>query len=132
MKNWIALTLAFWIGMWLSFLMLFTVHGQGFGLDKQERKREYQKAREATPRNPIPLSVVYCESGGDLRAQNPTSSAGGRYQILTSTWAVSLPSNRFVQIAGGNKGPRWSSRLLQDRVAWNIVRRDGLGAWSCA
>ncbi len=99
---------------------------------KCEAKAEYQKARKHTPRNPIPAYIVSCESGGQLRAQNSSSSAGGRYQILTSTWAVSLPSPRFIRIAGGNKGPRWSSRLLQDRVALRIAQRDGLSAWACA
>lgn len=99
---------------------------------KCEAKREYQKARKHTPRHPIPIHVVMCESGGDLRAQNPTSSAGGRYQILTSTWAAFLPSDRFIRIAGGNRGPRWSSRLLQDRVALNVLHGQGLGAWECA
>ncbi len=99
---------------------------------KCKAKREYRKARKHTPREPIPTYITMCESGGNLRAQNPSSTAGGRYQILTSTWAVSLPRPRFIRAAGGDQGPRWSSRLLQDRVALKIARRDGLSAWSCA
>lgn len=33
-----------------------------------------------------PCSVLACESGGNLTAQNPTSSASGKWQILDSTW----------------------------------------------
>jgi hypothetical protein len=31
--------------------------------------------------------IFFAESGGDWRAQNPTSSASGGYQFLDSTWA---------------------------------------------
>lgn len=33
-----------------------------------------------------PCSVMMCESGGDIRAENPTSTASGKWQILDSTW----------------------------------------------
>lgn len=91
-----------------------------------------QKLRAHISRHPIPDATMLCESGGNLRAQNPNSSAGGRYQILASTWAVSLPKAKWVWLAGGDKGPRWSSRLLQDIVAGIIYRRDGPDAWSCS
>ena len=34
----------------------------------------------------IPAYIVMCESGGDYSAVNPSSGAGGAYQILPSTW----------------------------------------------
>lgn len=35
-----------------------------------------------------PCSVLRCENpAGDLRAQNPTSSASGKWQVIRSTWA---------------------------------------------
>ena len=34
----------------------------------------------------IPESIVMCESGGNFDAVNPSSGAGGAYQILPSTW----------------------------------------------
>ncbi|MFZ0041437.1 MAG: peptidoglycan-binding protein, partial [Solirubrobacteraceae bacterium] len=34
----------------------------------------------------IPSGIVDCESGGNYSAVNPSSGAGGAYQILPSTW----------------------------------------------
>lgn len=34
-----------------------------------------------------PMRVVMCESGGSYTAENPSSTASGRYQILDSSWA---------------------------------------------
>ena len=34
----------------------------------------------------IPQAIVMCESGGNFGAVNPSSGAGGAYQILPSTW----------------------------------------------
>ena len=34
----------------------------------------------------IPTYIVMCESGGNYRAYNASSGAGGAYQILPSTW----------------------------------------------
>lgn len=31
-------------------------------------------------------AIARCESGGDYGAENPTSTASGRYQVLDSTW----------------------------------------------
>ena len=69
------------------------------------------------------------ESGGGLHTPAGDGLGGGRYQIIPSTWRVSLPSARFIRLAGGDKGPIMSSRLLQDKVAWTIWKRDGRGAW---
>lgn len=33
-----------------------------------------------------PANVVACESHGDYRAENPRSSASGKYQIVDGTW----------------------------------------------
>lgn len=101
----------------------------------------YRKLRRSTPRDPLPAYIVACESHGSLRAQNP-SGAGGRYQIMPSTWEANLPSRRFVRVAqsveyrfrrpGHDEGPTWSERLLQDKVAGTIAARSGYSPWSCA
>lgn len=31
-------------------------------------------------------AIAECESGGDYNAENPTSSASGKYQVLSGTW----------------------------------------------
>ncbi len=70
----------------------------------------------------IPTYIVMCESGGNYRALNPSSGAGGAYQIIPSTWR-----------AYGGKGlPHEASKAEQDRIARLIWENDGPNAWSCA
>jgi septal ring factor EnvC (AmiA/AmiB activator) len=71
----------------------------------------------------IPTYIVMCESGGNYRALNRSSMAGGAYQIIPSTWE-----------AYGGEGPyaHLASKAEQDRIAAIIWREDGPGAWSCA
>jgi septal ring factor EnvC (AmiA/AmiB activator) len=70
----------------------------------------------------IPTYIVMCESGGDYSALNPTSGAGGAYQILPSTWK-----------AYGGKGlPHEASKAEQDRIAAEIWADSGGSAWVCA
>lgn len=105
------------------------------------------KLRRSTPREPIPTYITACESGFYLRAHND-SGAGGRYQIMPGTWRANLPSRLWIRISEGlthnaakrrmrhrghlDKGPRWSSRLLQDKVAETIYAEQGPSPWSCA
>ena len=70
----------------------------------------------------IPTYIVICESGGNYRALNPSSGAGGAYQILPSTWRA----------YGGTGLPPPASKREQDRIAALIWKNDGPGAWSCA
>ena len=70
----------------------------------------------------IPQAIVMCESGGNYSALNPSSGAGGAYQILPSTWK-----------AYGGKGlPHLASKTDQDRIAALIWRDSGPSAWVCA
>ena len=70
----------------------------------------------------IPSYIVMCESGGNYGALNPSSGAGGAYQIIPSTWRA----------YGGQGLPHEASKAEQDRIAAIIWREDGPGAWSCA
>jgi len=90
------------------------------------------KLRKVTPRNPIPMYIVMCESGNQLHRAAADGLGGGRYQIIPTTWIANLPRPRIQRIAGGDKGPIWSSKLLQDLVAAKIWRKDGRDAWVCA
>jgi septal ring factor EnvC (AmiA/AmiB activator) len=69
----------------------------------------------------IPTYIVMCESGGDYSAVNPSSGAGGAYQILPSTW----------EGYGGQGLPEDASKAEQDRIAGEIWADSGPSAWVC-
>jgi septal ring factor EnvC (AmiA/AmiB activator) len=70
----------------------------------------------------IPQAIVMCESGGNFGAINPSSGAGGAYQILPSTW----------QMYGGRGAPQNASPAEQHRIASQIWSDSGSAAWVCA
>jgi septal ring factor EnvC (AmiA/AmiB activator) len=70
----------------------------------------------------IPTYIVMCESGGNYSALNPSSGAGGAYQILPSTWAL----------YGGKGAPHQAPKAEQDRIAAEIWADSGGSAWVCA
>lgn len=68
-----------------------------------------------------PCWVMMRESGGDITAQNPTSTASGKWQILDSTW----------QGYGGYAKARYAPEWVQDdkaRLLW--AGGAGCGHWS--
>ncbi len=69
----------------------------------------------------IPAYIVMCESGGNYSAVNPSSGAGGAYQILPSTW----------QLYGGKGEPQNAPKAEQDRIAAEIWADSGSSAWVC-
>jgi peptidoglycan hydrolase CwlO-like protein len=69
----------------------------------------------------IPTYIVMCESGGDYGAVNPSSGAGGAYQILPSTW----------ELYGGQGEPQDAPKAEQDRIAGEIWADSGSSAWVC-
>ena len=69
----------------------------------------------------IPTYIVMCESGGNYSALNPSSGAGGAYQILPSTW----------ELYGGSGEPQNAPKAEQDRIAGEIWADSGPGAWVC-
>ena len=70
----------------------------------------------------IPTYIVMCESGGDYSALNPSSGAGGAYQIIPSTW----------DLYDGKGEPQNAPKAEQDRIAAEIWADSGGGAWVCA
>jgi len=69
----------------------------------------------------IPAYIVMCESGGNYSALNPSSGAGGAYQILPSTW----------ELYGGHGEPQSAPKAEQDRIAGEIWADSGSSAWVC-
>ena len=69
----------------------------------------------------IPAYIVMCESGGNYSAVNPSSGAGGAYQILPSTW----------KLYGGKGEPQNAPKAEQDRIAAEIWADSGPSAWVC-
>jgi peptidoglycan hydrolase CwlO-like protein len=69
----------------------------------------------------IPTYIVMCESGGNYSAVNPSSGAGGAYQILPSTW----------ELYGGRGEPQNAPKAEQDRIAGEIWADSGPSAWVC-
>jgi len=69
----------------------------------------------------IPSSIVMCESGGNYSAVNPSSGAGGAYQILPSTWAA----------YGGQGLPQDAPPAEQNQIAAEIYATQGPSAWTC-
>lgn len=69
----------------------------------------------------IPTYIVMCESGGNYSALNPSSGAGGAYQILPSTWAL----------YGGQGAPQDAPKSEQDAIAAKIWADSGPSAWVC-
>ncbi|HEX6117163.1 MAG TPA: transglycosylase family protein [Solirubrobacterales bacterium] len=70
----------------------------------------------------IPSAIVMCESGGNYEAVNPSSGAGGAYQILPSTW----------DLYGGSGKPQEAAPAQQDEIASQIWADSGGSAWVCA
>ena len=70
----------------------------------------------------IPTYIVVCESGGNYRALNRSTMAGGAYQIIPSTWHA----------YGGTGYAHQAPKAEQDRIAAAIWSDSGPSAWSCA
>jgi muramidase (phage lysozyme) len=64
------------------------------------------------------------ESGGSYTARNPSSTAGGKFQIIDSTWYAN-GGGRYNDSHPAAAAPP----LEQERVARNVLASQGLGAW---
>ena len=72
----------------------------------------------------IPNSVVMCESGGNYRAKNPSSGAGGAYQFLPETY-----KGLGGRYAAPEQAPKWEQDQLAEKL-W--AGGQGAGNWECA
>jgi peptidoglycan hydrolase CwlO-like protein len=104
--------------------------GQVAQLEQQKVEQQQRSSSGSSSGSPaylggpyaIPTYIVMCESGGNYHALNPSSGAGGAYQILPSTWRA----------YGGQGAPQDAPKAEQDRIAGEIWRDSGPSAWSCA
>jgi hypothetical protein len=74
----------------------------------------------ASTGSPLPTCTWQPESGGNPSAVNPTSGAGGYYQITPATWAA----------YGGTGAPQSASMGQQTAIAQKIYQSQGPSAWS--
>jgi hypothetical protein len=77
-------------------------------------------ASAAATGSPLPTCTWQPESGGNPSAVNPTSGAGGYYQITPSTWAA----------YGGTGAPQSAPMSQQTAIAQRIYQSQGPSAWS--
>ena len=71
----------------------------------------------------IPKAIVMCESGGNYGALNPSSGAGGAYQMLPET---------YKGLGGKYKAPHLAPKSEQDRLAAKLwADGQGRGNWEC-
>jgi hypothetical protein len=77
-------------------------------------------ASAAPSGSPLPACTWQPESGGNPSAVNPSSGAGGYYQIMPSTWAA----------YGGSGAPQSAPMSEQTAIAQKIYQSQGPGAWT--
>lgn len=76
-------------------------------------------ASAASAESPLPACTWQPESGGNPRAVNPSTGAGGYYQIMPSTWAA----------YGGTGAPQDAPLAEQTAIAEKIWATQGPSAW---
>jgi septal ring factor EnvC (AmiA/AmiB activator) len=72
----------------------------------------------------IPQAIVMCESGGNYGALNPSSGAGGAYQMLPET---------YKGLGGKYQAPQLAPKWEQDQLAAKLwAGGQGAHNWECA
>lgn len=70
--------------------------------------------------------IAQRESGGNIRAINPTSGAAGKYQFLQSTWDTVAPAE------WKGKSPASAPESVQDAAAVKLYNEHGAQNWVTA
>lgn len=68
-------------------------------------------------------AIAECESRGSYTAQNPSSSASGKYQFLDSTWKA---------MGGSTARAKDASPAEQDRLAAKLLAQQGTAPWAAS
>ncbi|MDW4266495.1 transglycosylase family protein, partial [Staphylococcus saprophyticus] len=71
-------------------------------------------------------AIAQRESGGDLKAVNPSSGAAGKYQFLQSTWDSVAPSE-YQGVS-----PTEAPEAVQDAAAVKLYNTAGASQWVTA
>jgi hypothetical protein len=79
-----------------------------------------QPAGTAAGGSGLPSCTWAPESGGSYSAYNASSGAGGKYQIIPSTWRA----------YGGTGSPQTAPAAEQERIAARVYAGQGAGAWT--
>lgn len=69
--------------------------------------------------------IRHCESGNNYQAQNPTSSASGGYQFLTSTW-------QSLSASAGYATAKSAPAAVQDAAAIELYNAQGTAPWAAS
>lgn len=70
-------------------------------------------------------AIRECESGGSYKAQNPSSTASGAYQIIDGTW-------RSLDASGSYARAKDAPKSVQDAAARELIDREGTTPWNAS
>jgi len=86
---------------------------------QQQAAQQASASTASAGGSPLPACTWQPESGGNPQAVNPTTGAGGYYQIMPSTWAA----------YGGTGAPQDAPLSEQTAIAEKIWANQGPSAW---
>lgn len=100
---------------------------------RRNREREMELRRLTTAEavkngvEPIlAISIAQCESGFVENAQNKTSSAGGIFQFINSTWKTTM-----IKMGLPTTSPKYDGELNIKAGIW-LLAKEGVGHWEAS